>query len=31
MTLLLAAACAPAFLAMFPLPARGAGDEDVFQ
>jgi len=31
MTLLLAAACAPAFLAMSPLPARGAGDEDVFQ
>ncbi len=31
MTLLLAAVCAPAFLAMSPLPARGAGDEDVFQ
>jgi hypothetical protein len=31
MTLLLAAACAPAFLAMSPCPVRGAGDEDVFQ
>ena len=30
-TLLLAAACAPAFLAMSPCPSRGAGDEDVFQ
>jgi hypothetical protein len=31
MTLLLAAACAAALLAMSPVPSRGAGDEDVFQ